>query len=314
MAGLKDRRAVTRQWVSVPAMSVPAVGRIEEERVQVLDQRLHKNKLRTGHLLGNRFGIVVREVVELAKERIEAKLSCLEESGMANFYGAQRMGRGGSTLAAGWALSQGMSRLVLLRMPDDCVHQLNLRDRNLRRLAASALQSELFNRVLAHRLERGIHRTVLPGDVCKKTDTGGLFVTDDPDREQRRLERGEVVVTGPMWGPKMKRPQAAALEIETKMLAEMGLEEADFGRLGNLAAGTRRPLVVPVSTPSVVSCEDGVAVEFGLPAGSYATVLVHELVGPLDAADQVAKGRAEDVESTHRGEVTSTKEGQGSCG
>lgn len=281
MAGMKDRRAITRQWISVPASAEGRLEAIDDDRVRVLQHARHRNKLRTGHLAGNRFELRIRDVVPDALPRVQAKLAALAETGMPDFFGPQRMGQGGATMAAGWALSQGLDRLVRLRMPDGSVHQFNLRDRTLRRLAASALQSEVFNRTLARRLQEGSWRKVLPGDLCQKTDTGGQFPSDDPAREQGRLDRGELAITGPMWGPRMSMPAEDALALELEVLAASGLVREDFDRIASLAPGARRPLFVPLTDPQVRQDEQGLWVAFGLPPGAFATVLLHEIMGPV---------------------------------
>jgi tRNA pseudouridine13 synthase len=281
MAGLKDRRAVTRQWISVPRRCEPLLPRLDDPRVRVLDVRAHRNKLRTGHLRGNRFVITLRDVVPDAHLEVAAKIARLAQRGVPNFYGSQRMGHGGSTLAAGWALGRGLQGWVRVRLADDTVHTVNLHDRALRRLAASALQAEVFNRALALRMSRGWLDTVLAGDVCRKVETGGQFVSDDRDREQQRLLAGQIELTGPMWGPKMPRPQADAALFESEALAACGADEALFAGIGALAEGTRRALVVRPQQVSFESLDHGLVLRFELPAGSFATGFVHELVGPI---------------------------------
>jgi len=283
MAGLKDRRAITRQWVSVPAMAGDRIEDIDDDRVRVLDHRRHRNKLRTGHLAGNRFRILLRGALADDLPRVQAKLELLDRFGLPNFYGPQRMGHGGATLAAGWALSQGLSGKLALRTVDDRTHQVDLRDRTMRRLAASALQSEVFNRTLASRMAEGIAHRVLPGDMCQKTDTGGQFPSDDTTREQARLDRAEVRLTGPMWGPKMRLPQDEAGRYEQQILDGCGLSLADFSRIGSLAAGTRRALHASVGDVEAAMDSDGILVSFTLPAGAFATVLLSELQGPVPA-------------------------------
>ena len=281
MAGLKDRRAVTRQWVSVPRACEPRLERVTTERIRVLDVRAHRNKLRTGHLAGNKFRIRLRGTVPAAAERVAAKLALIEVTGMPNFYGAQRMGHGGSTLAAGWAVLQGARRLARVRTPDDTVHSVDLGDRMLRRLAASALQAEIFNRTVAERLRDGTLTTVLDGDVCRKCLTGGMFVTDDVAREQARLAAGELELTAPMWGTKTIRATQRAGALEAAVLAAVDLDDSVFAAFGALAEGTRRPMVVRPQDVSVETEADGITLVFSLAAGSFATVLVHELSGPL---------------------------------
>lgn len=306
MAGLKDRRAVTRQWISVPVRPGLDPDRVRDGRIAVLKAERHNNKLRTGHLAGNRFTIRVRNVdasdPAALQARIDAKIASLRAAGMPNFYGDQRMGHGGSTLAAGWALGQGLDGRVRVQTADGTAHQIQLRDRQLRRLAASALQAELFNRVVAERLRRGVLDRVVPGDYCRKTDTGGSFVSDDLAREQERLERAEIEITGPMWGPKMARPGGEAAELETAVMLASGLDEAIFRRIGPLAAGTRRPIAVRPDDLTAEIEGDTVVLRFGLPAGSFATVLLHEIQGPhpdvdrTPTGDELSAGEADDPE------------------
>jgi tRNA pseudouridine13 synthase len=281
MAGLKDKRALTRQWISVPRSASAQVDALDLPGVKVLQVVPHRNKLRTGHLAGNRFSIVLRGVVPDAQSRVQAKLAKILAVGLPNFFGSQRFGHGGSTLAAGWALAEGHGRVTRVRMSDDTEHVLHLADHSLRRLAASALQAEVFNRTLAARLAAGTYQQVLAGDICRKRLTGGQFVSEDPVRDQERLAADEIDLTGPMWGPKMSRPSGTALEVELACLTASGLTEAHFAALGAMAEGTRRPLRVPVTEVSVVQDGDALTVAFVLPAGSFATGLLHELSRPL---------------------------------
>jgi len=285
MAGLKDRRAITRQWISVPRSAESKLARLNTDRIKVLDSKLHRNKLRTAHLRGNRFEIRVRHVLPGAYALAQVKIERLLKSGVPNFYGSQRMGHGGSTLAAGWALLRGQVGLARVQTPNDTVHTLNLHDRHLRRLAASALQSELFNRTVALRMERQLFSQVLDGDACQKTDSGGTFVTDDIVREQLRFNAGELQLTGPMWGTKMLRAQRDAMALEGEILRDLGVQEADFAALSHLAEGTRRPIaVVP---QAVVLRDEGESIwlSFELPAGGYATEVLYELIGPSSQPD-----------------------------
>jgi tRNA pseudouridine13 synthase len=287
MAGMKDRRAVTRQWLSVPRSAEGRLAAIDDDRIRVLNAVPHRHKLRTAHLAGNRFALVVRGVEPDALARIQVKLERLQHSGVPNLFGSQRMGQGGSTLAAGWALLRGSQRFVRVRTPDDTEHAVHLDDRNLRRLAASALQAEVFNRTLARRMAEARWRQVMDGDVCCKTISGGMFVTDDVAREQARLDAAEVELTGPMWGPKMMRSAGVAGELELAVLTELGIGEAEWSTLGHLAEGTRRPLAVRPGELSVSGAGDSVTVRFTLPAGAFATGVMHELMGPhpdLDVA------------------------------
>jgi len=262
-AGLKDRVAVTRQWLSVPARveaSLPALAPGPELRV--LAHARHGNKLRVGHLRGNRFRIRIRDA-----ERPEAAGPVLERlvaEGLPNAFGEQRFGRGDTALR-GQALVRGE------RLP----HKPSTFER---KLYVSAYQALLFNRMLEARLQAGTLRRALAGDLMRKTDSGGLFVCREPEVDQSRVERGEISPTGPIFGWKMQRPEGQVDAAEQAVLAAEGLTLAGFRRLGSIAEGTRRPFAVPLADAS--SSVEGSTVElaFTLPAGSYATVLLDEVM------------------------------------
>lgn len=91
-AGLKDARARTRQWVSLPGVRLEQHGAFQAPGVRVLRAEYHRNKLRLGHLAGNRFRIRVREVDESAVDTARDVLHVLEQVGVPNFFGAQRYG------------------------------------------------------------------------------------------------------------------------------------------------------------------------------------------------------------------------------
>ncbi len=100
-AGLKDRHAVTRQMVSVPAGVEPRLSQVEGDGIRLLRVSRHGNKLRPGHLHGNRFRILVREVVPEAGTLLEPLLARIRGEGLPNFYGPQRFGRDGETVLLG---------------------------------------------------------------------------------------------------------------------------------------------------------------------------------------------------------------------
>src|SRR3990172_1451840 len=107
VAGLKDRRAVTRQYISVPTRFEDRTDALGTDRIRVLEARRHRNKLRTGHLKGNRFSILVRAVEPQADSRATEIGRRIERVGFPNYFGSQRYGREGETLALGWQLLKG---------------------------------------------------------------------------------------------------------------------------------------------------------------------------------------------------------------
>jgi len=266
-AGMKDRHAVTRQFLSFPPPVTPeALLAAQVSGVAVLNAVRHPHKLRTGHLRGNRFRLTVRGITvpaddaAAAAERVLTRLA--EPPGSPNWYGEQRFGAAGDNAAAGRALLRGGRR----------------RGRETR-LLVSAYQSELFNRYLARRIADDKYRRVISGDLLQVA-SGGMFATTDPDVDQARLERGEVTPTGPMFGHSMREPIPGS-EAETRevaILIEEGITSADFKPLGALAPGTRRAIAIALAGARVSPiASDAIQVAFELPAGAYATAVMREI-------------------------------------
>ena len=276
VAGLKDRRAVTTQWVSVPASCEDRTDAANTDAVRVLERRRHTNKLKTGHLRGNRFDVRVRGVDPGAGDAAAEIARRIERGGFANAFGPQRFGVDGRTLALGRALLSGA------KTDRDIPPK---RRRFLVRLALSAAQSDLFNACLADRLGDGTAGTALAGDVCKHAGGGTLFAIPelpmkrDLAEEQTRLGAGETAVTGPLFGPKMLAPKGVPAAREAAVLAAAGLPAGAFGRFPKLTAGARRAYLVRPGELSVGVEGDVLRVRFTLPSGSYATELLREFTG-----------------------------------
>ncbi|MBI5760953.1 MAG: tRNA pseudouridine(13) synthase TruD [Planctomycetales bacterium] len=267
MAGMKDRQAITRQFVSVPARCEPLLESIQHAGIRVLSVARHRNKLRTGHLKGNRFSILVRNCVPGAETNAAAIADRIRQTGFANYFGDQRFGRDGETLQLGCELLRGT------KTPGDIAR---VRRKFLLRLALSAVQSHLFNLVLAERITDGLIDQVLAGDVMQVVESGGPFVVEDVSREQPRFDAREIVTTGPLFGPKMKQPLGDVTARESRVLEQFQLEPVAFTRYANLTSGTRRPFLIWPENLQVESERDGIRLRFTLPAGCYATVLLNE--------------------------------------
>ena len=267
MAGLKDRHAVTRQWISVPGNAEAHVAQLEGDGLRVLSVSRHGNKLKPGHLHGNRFRILIRDVDVSALGRVPELLTLLREQGMPNYYGAQRFGHGGETAQIGFSLLRGESPAGPVK-----------RNPFLSKLALSAAQSAIFNQYLTRRLADGLLRQVLPGDVLGKWPAGGLFRAEDVAAEQARFDRREIVSLGPMAGKQTFPAAALAAEREAALLAEAELTPAHFANHGKLLQGTRRHNLVYVDDLQAEVEPEGVRLSVTLPAGSYATVLLEEIM------------------------------------
>ena len=258
VAGMKDRHAVTRQWISLPPPVTPEqVTALQLEAITILEAVRHPHKLRTGHVRSNRFRLRVRGCDPGAEARARAILEKLGAApGAPNWYGEQRFGKDGDNAARGRAIVLGQEKPP--------------RDRRLARLLVSSLQSELFNAWLRARLADGLYARVLAGDVLHKKN-GGMFTCEDPGVDEARLLAGELVVTGPMFGARMRRPTAGseALAREDAIL--------DFPH-DAIDEGTRRDASIEVGDWSVTAiAESGIEVCFTLPGGAYATTVMREV-------------------------------------
>lgn len=294
-AGLKDTHAVTRQFVSVPRAVESRLSAIDAPGIRLLNSKPHGNKLRTGHLRGNRFQVLVRESVDrtptsdqsshrtdvgVRSTNALAIAERLRRTGVPNYFGSQRFGNKNSTLKLGLKL------LTEARDAGDRPREAARPNRRfLHRLALSAVQSWLFNQVLAERLRDGLLHQVLLGDIMQKCASGGLFDARDVAVEQPRFDARETVVTGPMFGPKMRPALHEPGLREQPVLAAAGLTLDGFRRFGHLAEGTRRPMLVWPEKLTVSSVAEGLLCEFTLPAGAYATVVLREFLKSDVAAE-----------------------------
>ncbi len=271
-AGRKDRLAVATQWFSVPGLECAAALRLALPGARVLEAAAHPHKLRTGHLRGNRFRILVRDVAASACREAERRLERLVRRGMPNRFDAQRFGRDGNNAELGMRLLRGGT-------PP--------RDRRAARFALSALQAEIFNVLLADRAD-ALDR-IERGDVAVVHRSGGLFVVEDPLREAPRAEAFEISATGPIFGTRVRQPSGAVAARERAALEARGIDlENLHPPRGIRMRGARRALRVQPEAVGVERVREGLRLDFTLPPGSYASVLVAELLDDPDGSDDIA--------------------------
>lgn len=265
-AGRKDRRAVTRQWLSVPALDPERALALDLPRARVLEAARHPHKLRTGHLRANRFEITLRGLDAEGGARARMRLAECERVGFPNRFGAQRFGHDGDNAVRGAALLSGRERL---------------RDRRAARFLVSALQAAVFNQVLAR---RPVPLDALEcGDVARVEASGGLFVVEDLAREAPRAAAFEISATGPIFGTREIGPSGEPLRREREAVAAHGIDP-DLPLApppGLRVRGARRALR---ARPEAASLESRDAETWmlcvTLDPGCYATVLVEELLRP----------------------------------
>jgi tRNA pseudouridine13 synthase len=326
---MKDARAVTRQVLSIPGVTEEQVMSVSIPGIQVLWAARHGNKIRLGHLAGNRFAIKVRGVIPTDVVKLEPVMAELSRRGMPNYFGEQRFGRRGDNDRLGaafvrgddegalrlllgnpnsqyddgqihqarahfdrgdfeaamkaWPRRQGMERRVLARFikTRNAGAAVRVVDERIRRLWVSALQSRMFNEVVVRRIDS--LDNLMDGDLAWKHDSGAVFAVESAAVEQARCDAFEISPSGPLVGYRMTEPSGEPARIEAEAFAAEGLKAEDFRRTGALKVkGARRPLrVKPTDTRLEAGVDDHgsfITVAFTLPPGSFATVLLRELM------------------------------------
>jgi tRNA pseudouridine13 synthase len=272
-AGMKDRHAITRQWFSLPWAAdpaspedagseapAPAVFEAQIEGVRILKTARHEKKLRRGVLRGNHFRILLRGLqgeLNSLEPRL-ARIACL---GVPNYFGPQRFGFGGANVerAVHWLQHGG-------RLP-----------RAKRSIYLSALRSFLFNQVLAARVSDGSWNSLLAGELAMLDGTHSIFLCDPVDETLlQRCHDFDIHPTGPMPGRGGMSPQHAALDLEQTTLEPYADWIGSLSRFG--VDAERRSLRLRVKELSWELQKDELLLEFSLPAGAYATVVLRELI------------------------------------
>jgi tRNA pseudouridine13 synthase len=270
-AGMKDRHAVTRQRVSVhlPKRVAPDLDTLQSDDLRVLESHWHNRKLPRGALAGNRFVLTPRDV-QGDRDAIETRLASIRDHGLPNYFGEQRFGRDGDNVEAARCMFAGQRV-----------------KREQRSIFLSAARSELFNAVLAARIDAGNWRDGAEGEVWMLDGTHSVFGPEPLSAElQERAARLDIHPTGPLWGAGELRSSQIVRSIEeaaTAPFADLraGLEKADMKQ-------ERRALRVRVSGLHWDWPEEAVLqLNFVLAPGAYATGLLAEL-GVVSAAQTVS--------------------------
>lgn len=263
-AGIKDRHAVAVQHFSLWLGKHPEPDwqALENPEFRVLSAARHGRKLRTGALKGNRFQLVLRELFASAAA-LEPRLRVIREQGVPNYFGPQRFGRDGANLSAAEQMF---------------ADPRSIRDRKLRGLLLSSARSLIFNAVLSRRVADGTWNKIVAGEMCMLEGSHSIFHAATVDEAlSARCAAGDVHPTGPLWGRGASRVSGHVQTLEN----DIANEHAAFAR-GLEAAGlesARRSLQLPVSD-LCWEMADGrtLKLNFFLPAGAYATSVVHELL------------------------------------
>lgn len=278
-AGLKDKNAMTKQYISLHKKYEEALDSFNVDGIKIISKTYHNNKIRVGHLKGNRFYIRLKKVNPTSAKKLDEALKNIDRYGMPNFFGYQRFGNDGNNHILGEKVAK---------------NEVKQRNPRVKKLLINAYQSHLFNLWLSRRLEiNSLVRSfsadeletllnlpkseieklkkqkhpfkLFDGDLMEHYPYGKLFEFSEDDLE--RFYSRDISVTGLLCGKKVKLSSGFARDIEK-----------DYD--DNIVAdGARRyAWVYPTDIEGRFNqIEAQYELNFTLPKGSYATVLVEEL-------------------------------------
>lgn len=262
-AGLKDRKAVTTQWFSLqmPGQPTPDFSQFQLEGVEILAVTRHQRKIRIGSLQGNYFELLLRGATE--NDDLKQRLMLVQQKGFPNYFMEQRFGHNGENLqqAARWARGE-----------------ISVKDLKKRSFYLSAARSDIFNKIVSARIEQGIAEQVLTGDILQLQGSHSWFnaQAEELPTLQARLEEQDILLTAPLIGEN----SLPASAFETEILQQYQY----FNSLMQQARmkADRRPILIKPQQFTWKFIPEGLQLAFYLPAGSYATALVRELVNIKD--------------------------------
>lgn len=268
-SGLKDRHAVTEQWLSLPFIyneRLPGQG----EGWRILERRRHRKKLRIGTHRHNDFRITVRGI-ESDAATIDAALARLRDNGFANYFGGQRFGRDNLDWARSW-----VARGVLPSKREE------------RGRVLSVLRAYLFNRQIDARGAGAGY--MLSGDRAMLAGSHSHFAVDSVDETLRaRCASGDIAPGGWLAGQGDAHLEGEAGALRASVLDE---EAALAGYLREHAEADWRPLWVRAQHVAWQWQDaDTLVIAFRLPRGVFATTLLEHI---FTLEDQSLRGRNEE--------------------
>ncbi|MRJ06907.1 MAG: tRNA pseudouridine(13) synthase TruD [Epsilonproteobacteria bacterium] len=274
-AGLKDKEGLTLQWISVPREYREKFRTFSHPQIKIVEEDLHRNKLKIGHLKGNRFFVRLKKVLPSDAKKLNLLLKEVKKFGIPNFFGEQRFGKFGDNWKEGKEIVEGRKKV---------------RDRRLRKFLINAYQSKLFNDWLLERIKlsnlfelspRELEKLgyspdlikfvksqshpfkLLPGEVMVHYPFGKFFLLEG-EEEPERFAKQEITFTGALPGRKVKRSEKEAWEIEKNYFPDLPTD-------GDRRAGWIFPEILEKEYLKDYAQYN---LSFFLPKGSYATTLL----------------------------------------
>ena len=260
-AGLKDRHAITRQWFSVRRAGPVDWGAFSAEGMVILEQKVHRRKLRRGAHSGNSFHIALRsDDIGANLEEIQDRIAVIDQSGVPNYFGEQRFGRDGGNIELSRQLFAGRKL-----------------SRHKRGIALSAARSLIFNDILDVRVKQGSWNVVLPGELANLDGSASVFAVEEVDDELvARCNAHDIHPSGSLWG--IGAPQSAFDVAKLERDVAQSHAETVAGLTSAGVDASTRPLRLRVRDLQW-TVEEGVGwLDFSLPKGGYATTVLREII------------------------------------
>ncbi|RUR23349.1 tRNA pseudouridine(13) synthase TruD [Legionella qingyii] len=260
-AGLKDRQALTTQWLSIhaPGEQIPEIAQLAAPGWRILECTRHYKKLKPGFLTGNQFIVRLREISN--QEDLLERIERIKKHGVPNYFGEQRFGRNAGNM---------------LKAEEMLVRGRKVKDRFLRGMYCSAARSWIYNLILSHRVREQCWNKPLPGDVMQLQGSNSIFVIDHVDNELlQRIQDKDISPASPLPGKSKYKVKDEALQLINKIyldwqpwlaaLEHYGLDE-DW-----------RANILHVKQFTCIIKDNLAELSFSLPAGAYATAILREL-------------------------------------
>lgn len=260
-SGLKDKRAVARQWFSLHVLNREVNWqRWHDPALRILRVERHSKKLRRGTHRSNYFQIILRDV-QGDDEALRGRAEQIREHGVPNYFGEQRFGRDGRTFELARRAAEQQSRLA----------------RQQSSLYFSALRSYLFNAVLAQRVADATWDTPRAGEVFMLNRSNSVFRQAADAALLARYRSGDIHLTGPLPGRESgMEPTEDVARVERSVLGDHALL-VNYLVAAKVESGRRSLRLLPENL-QVEPIADGVwRFSFALGRGCFATSLMREL-------------------------------------
>jgi len=266
-SGLKDKHALTRQWLSLHLPGKPSPTDLDGgEGYRVLQQARHHKKLRRGTHKFNSFQLRLREVANFP-ENTREQLQSVVDQGFANYFGAQRFGRKQDNVR------QALEQLTTRRL-----------NRSRKSILLSSLRSYLFNQILARRLKLGHWAQPLAGDVFMLRGSHSIFSDKLDDELIARYKQLDIASTASLYGAGLSLLAGEPSSIEAQVFAEHDEITRCLDQQG--VKLQMRPLraVVDKLSFDYDAKDQSLLIKLMLPAGCYVTTMLDHFITLQDAS------------------------------